>query len=112
MKSLFPALFSIFCLILANTTFAAESGTVDQQGKMLHDKLCISCHTGMFGGDGSGIYTRKDRRVQSLACLKNQVEGCNQNLGFNLTEAQLASILAYLDQTYYKFDNKRGSDKR
>lgn len=103
MKSLLPALFSIFCLILANTTFAAEPGVVGQQGKLLHDKLCISCHTGMFGGDGGGIYTRKDRRVQSLAGLKNQVKGCNHNLGLNLTESQLASILAYLDQTYYKF---------
>jgi len=103
MKSLLPASFSIFLLILANTAFAAEPSVASQQGKSLHDKLCISCHTGMFGGDGSGIYTRKDSKVQSLTGLKKQVQGCNHNLGLNLTEPQLANILAYLNQTYYKF---------
>ncbi|MBU4498939.1 MAG: cytochrome c, partial [Gammaproteobacteria bacterium] len=38
-------------------------------GKTLHDKSCTSCHVSMFGGDGSKIYTRDDRKTQSLSQL-------------------------------------------
>ena len=97
-------IFTCSCLVLSCATFAVEIDANGQQGKVLHDKLCMSCHVGMFGGDGSGIYTRDDRRVHSLQALEGQIGNCNHNLGFNLSKQQLANILDYLSQAYYKFE--------
>lgn len=99
-------IFILSCFSLSSTTFAAAAETSGQKGKVLHDKLCLSCHTGMFGGDGSGIYTRDDRRVHSFPGLEKQIGNCNHNLGFNLNKEQLANILDYLSQTYYMFEKK------
>lgn len=99
-------IFTLSCLGLSTAASAAEAGAGGQNGKALHDKLCLSCHTGMFGGDGSGIYTRDDRRVHSFEELEGQIGNCNHNLGFNLNKEQLESIRVYLGKTFYKFENK------
>lgn len=103
---LFRMIFTFSCVALPAAIYAADSGAASQSGKALHDKLCISCHTGMFGGDGSGIYTREDRKVNSLQRLEGQIGACNHNLGFNLSKEQLANIFDHLNQTYYRFKNK------
>lgn len=97
-------IFSFIVLVLSNAALADEININAQKGRVLHDKLCISCHVGMFAGDGSGIYTRIDRKVNSLQGLRGQIGNCNHNLGLKLTEQQLTTILDYLSQTYYKFD--------
>lgn len=104
--SLLKTILTVSCLFLSSITHAAETEANGQRGKEVHDKLCMSCHVGMFGGDGSGIYTRDDRRVHSLQGLEGQIGNCNHNLGFNLTKQQLANILEYLNQAYYKFEKK------
>jgi mono/diheme cytochrome c family protein len=72
-------------------------------GEKLHKAQCASCHVGRFGGDGSKIYTRADRRVKSASSLAQQITTCNANLGNNLFPEDEANLGAYLNKTYYKF---------
>lgn len=72
-------------------------------GKALHDKSCVNCHVGMFGGDGSGIYTRADRKVRTPQQLAGRIAGCNANTGAGWFPEDEAHVAAYLNQQYYKF---------
>jgi cytochrome c2 len=72
-------------------------------GKTLHNRYCTSCHMGQFGGDGSKIYTRPDRRIRSASSLAQQITTCNANIGNKLFPEDETDIGAYLNQTWYKF---------
>jgi cytochrome c len=72
-------------------------------GKALHDKVCISCHVNMFGGDGSKIYTRADRKTKTAQQLAARISGCNANTGAGWFPEDEAHVAAYLNQQYYKF---------
>ncbi len=72
-------------------------------GKQMVEKNCISCHASSFGGDGSGIYTREDRRVKTTKGLIQQIRNCNTNLGLKWFEDEEMHVAAHLNQTYYKF---------
>lgn len=72
-------------------------------GEKLHKELCQSCHAGRFGGDGSKIYTRADRRVQNAEGLKQQIAACNSMLGTQLFPEDEANLGAFLNSRYYKF---------
>lgn len=73
-------------------------------GKALVEKHCISCHASSFGGDGSGIYTRDDRKVGNGSALVQQIRNCNTNLGLQWFEDEELHVARYLNNTYYKFD--------
>lgn len=81
--------------------FAAGDATT---GKQLVEKNCIRCHAASFGGDGSGIYTRDDRMVQSAKGLIAQIRNCNTMLGLKWFEDEETNVAAYLNKNYYKFD--------
>ena len=72
-------------------------------GKTTHDKQCAGCHVGKFGGDGSKIYTRSDRRVKSASALAQQVTTCNSMLGNQLFPEDELHLAAYLNGQFYKF---------
>ncbi len=94
----------LLALLLAPAVQAAPFAKGDAKaGKALHDKQCVACHIGRFGGDGSKIYTRADHRMKSAASLAQQITTCNANLGNNLFPEDEATIGAYLNQTFYKF---------
>lgn len=77
-----------------------------EQGGVVLDANCSGCHVGMYGGDGSEIYTRPDHRVQTVEGLMQQVEICNVNaLKGALSADQLDDITAHLNETYYKYDD-------
>jgi hypothetical protein len=60
-------------------------------------KKCAGCHD-------SSIYTRKDRRVDSLSRLNSQVRMCDAQLGSNLFDEDITAIVNYLNEEYYHFD--------
>jgi cytochrome c553 len=64
-------------------------------GKFLADK-CNRCHD-------SSVYTRPNRRVQSLEALHNQVRRCDAMLGTKLFEDDLNALVEHLNQRYYHF---------
>ena len=85
--------------VLSSTAMAADI----ERGKSLHDDNCIECHVSIQGGDGSGIYTRADRRIDSLPALRSQVNRCKNSMGVSWPEDQIDDVVAYLNSMYYKF---------
>lgn len=96
---------ALFCsALLVGGAHAAPVAKSDvEAGKILHDKSCVSCHVRMFGGDGSKIYTRADRKVQNKQQLAARISGCNANTGAGWFPEDEAHVAAYLNQQYYKF---------
>jgi mono/diheme cytochrome c family protein len=85
--------------VLSGTAMAADIA----RGKSLHDDNCVECHVSIQGGDGSGIYTRPDRRIDSLPALRSQVKRCKNSMGVSWPEDQIDDVVAYLNSMYYKF---------
>lgn len=73
-------------------------------GKTLHDKSCISCHARMYGGDGSGMYTRDGRMVSNRTELLQRVATCNAMVKAGWNPEEESSVAAWLNQQYYHFD--------
>lgn len=97
--SIFTALslgLTLACLTSAHAANIAR-------GKKLVQENCVKCHAGIVGGDGSKIYTRPNRNIDSLAALNKQVHRCKNALGVSWPEDQIADVVAYLNKTYYKF---------
>lgn len=79
-------------------------GDPENGGQLLADR-CTACHVSMFGGDGSAIYTRPEH-IQSVEGLMKRVEICNDNTqNGELNADQLNDITAYLNETYYLFED-------
>lgn len=74
-----------------------------EHGKALHDQHCTACHIGMTGGDGSVLYTRKNRRVKDLQGLEDQVRRCETNLELKWFDEDTLAVTQYLNNQYYKF---------
>ena len=100
MKTLAFLIGALFGLA-AQSTMAAPNLA---NGKKIEDTKCYKCHAEKSGlGDGTLIYTRKDRRVQGLDRLKVMVARCNTELRLDLFPEDEADVVAYLNQQYYKF---------
>ena len=86
-------LLTMTCLLAAGTP-PATATTGDSAE--LHAANCTSCHD-------DAVYTRKDRRVTSLAGLKKQVQRCELSLGLKWFDEDIDAVTDYLNSTYYKF---------
>lgn len=65
-------------------------------GEKLHATYCVRCHN-------ASVYTRKNRRVNSLSGLMAQVRACSRLPKEPLTLEQVDDLIAYLNKTYYRF---------
>lgn len=73
-------------------------------GELVTEAQCESCHDDRYGGgDGTQIYLRSDRRVNSLAQLATQVSVCNSQLNTGWFPEDEAHVVAYLNKRFYKF---------
>ncbi|MDP1658566.1 MAG: cytochrome c [Methylotenera sp.] len=95
----------LVCLLMLSNLALAEpyTGADAAAGKTLVSKNCTSCHAQSFGGDGSDIYTRTDRKVKTSKGLVAQVRNCNTMLGLKWFEDEELNVAKYLNQSYYKF---------
>ena len=93
---------TILMVLLAGNSLFVQAGDV-QRGKVLHDENCTKCHISLVGGDGSGIYVREDRRIESYSALYKQVKRCKTSLGVPWPEHQIEDVITYLNSTFYKF---------
>ena len=75
--------------------FAEADENID--AKSFVQEKCSNCHD-------SSIYTRKDRRVDSLSRLNSQVRMCDAQLGTSLFDEDITAIVNYLNDNYYHFD--------
>lgn len=102
MAKLLLTLFSLMAFnASANELFAKADVAA---GKALHDKNCVSCHAGSFGGDGSAMYTRDFAKVTDAKKLIAQVRNCNTNIGLKWFEEEELNVAAFLNEMYYKFN--------
>jgi len=83
------------------SSFAANADI--NNGKELHDSNCTSCHISLQGGDGSGIYTRENNRIETYPALIKQVNRCRDSLGVQWPENHVNDVVEYLNTTFYKF---------
>ncbi len=86
-------------------TFATQPGLADDrsEGKALHDAKCLNCH---MMGDHTVLYTRKDRKVDSLKRLGGFVSGCVQNFNIDWFPEEEKKVRDYINATWYKFPTK------
>jgi len=88
-----------FCTILALLAplagLAASPGDA-AAGKRLYDASCTSCHD-------ASVFTRPDRRIQSLDALRGQVQACGHMAKQDFTPQQLQDLVKYLNDRYYRF---------
>jgi cytochrome c553 len=80
--------------MLGGTALAATAEATDAHA--LVEQNCTSCH-------GSEIYTRPDRKIDSLSGLKTQVEACNTNLNTGMFPEEVNAVAELLNEEYYKF---------
>lgn len=91
-----PSLSSIvFALCLPFGAGHALAAT-EFDAKDFVETRCVGCHD-------NSIYTRPNRRVDSLERLEAQVRFCDANLGVGLFDEDIAAIVKHLNDTYYKF---------
>jgi len=71
-----------------------------ENGEALHEEHCVSCH---MMDDHSALYTRQERKVDSLHALGGQVSGCTQALNIAWFPEDEKDVVEYLNATYYHF---------
>jgi cytochrome c553 len=72
-------------------------------GRKLHDAKCVACHQRLAGGDGSGIYTRIDRKIQTPKALLQRIAACNAQVNAGWFPEEEEHAAAFLNRQYYKF---------
>ncbi len=86
----------ILTMALAVLPFVAQADE-PFHAESFHRQKCTGCHD-------TSVYTRSNRRVNSLPRLESQVRMCDANLGIKLFDDDLHALVDYLDKNYYKFD--------
>jgi len=93
-------LFALLPLSVAANPFPKSDA---KAGKKLHDAKCIACHQRLAGGDGSDIYTRIDRKIQTPQALLQRIAACNAQVNAGWFPEDEAHAAAFLNLQYYKF---------
>ena len=90
-------------VLVAAAAADPDTAKIESGRKLVTESKCEACHASKVGGDGSDIYSRKDRRVTSRSKLLPQVAYCNSQLNLGLFPEDEAAIAAYLNSRHYKF---------
>lgn len=97
-------LLALMLLACGASAHADAFETADgKTGKKLVEQHCTACHVAKFGGDGSGVYMRTQRKIKSAEQLTAQIGRCDQAAGTQLSTRQQRDIGAHLNQAYYGF---------
>ena len=81
---------TLIAVLAAGSLHAADVG----HGKSLQQKNCMGCHD-------DAMYTRENRKVTSLGGLQKQVVRCEQSLGLQWFDEDVADVTEYLNTSYY-----------
>lgn len=103
MKMRFSAV--VIPLFACTAAFAEPfaNGNAEAGQKSYEHYKCQVCHIDKFGGDGSAIFTREDRRIKNATSLATQIRKCSTNLGLMMFEDEEENMGAFLNRHYYKF---------
>ena len=83
-------------MLLTPSAYAAPLPGDPASGKRLFDANCTGCHD-------TGVLTRKDRFVQSLDALKEQLDSCAHMASKEFSESETQDLLKYLNDEFYRF---------
>jgi cytochrome c2 len=72
-------------------------------GKTVLEAKCSGCHIARFGGDGSRMFTRPERKASSTASILAWVQRCNANIKTGLGAEEEESVAKFLNEAFYKF---------
>lgn len=100
MNRILIALFALLPLSVTAEPFPKGDATT---GKKLHDAKCVACHKRLVGSDGSDIYTRIDRKIQTPKALLQRIAACNAQVNAGWFPEEEEHAAAYLNRQYYKF---------
>ena len=88
---------SILCAslltVLMPSAYAASLPGDSAEGKRLLDANCMKCHQ-------TDIFTRKDRQVQSLDALKEQLVACSHAAKKEFSASEMQDLLKYLNDQF------------
>ena len=84
-------------LLLTSMVYAEDVPDAANGQKLFNESRCLECH-------GVEVFTRVDRKVKNLAGLESRVRQCDASLSTNWFDDQILDVVAYLNNTYYKFD--------
>jgi hypothetical protein len=87
------------CMEAAATVWAQESNSAEQ----LLEQSCNACHAQMFAGKADQVYVRENRKVKTLAGLRDQTKLWNITASAKWSEQELEAVVQYLNRTYYRF---------
>lgn len=93
----------LVALLAALVGAPALAADVAEGRKLVAQHKCENCHHNKTLGDAKAIYLRKDRRATTMEKLKAQVTACNTELNIGLFPEDEEHIVAFLNETYYKF---------
>jgi hypothetical protein len=71
--------------------------------KLAKEKNCEACHIKIMGGDGSGIYTRQGRLINTPEALLQRVGACSAQTNAGWFPEEEMHVAAYLNEKFYKF---------
>ena len=83
-------------LLLIAALTSAPAFAASENGGTLIQEDCVRCHD-------SSVYTRENRRVQSLPKLGTQVRFCKDNLQITWFDDEVDDVVNFLNKTYYHF---------
>lgn len=89
-----------YSLLIYASMLAASAMADVANGEALHEENCISCH---MLPDHNALYTRSERKVDSLHRLGGQVSACTQTLNIAWFPDDERDVVEYLNMNYYKF---------
>lgn len=95
----------ILLIFITQSVLAADIS----RGKDLHDSNCTSCHKEMMGGDGTEIYTRDVKRIETYPALIRQVKRCRDSLGVPWPDEHVMDVVYYLNKNFYHY--KQNNDE-
>ena len=92
----------LLCASLAASANPFQQGSAPTGQKLFEQLKCNSCHMNMYGGDGSAIFTRPNRKVHNAPQLLAQIGVCGGNVDKEFSAQEKENIAAYLNR-YYNF---------
>ncbi len=92
----FIALVAFMALVGHGVVSHAQPLPVQSRGELLYSTHCISCHS-------KQMHWRSDKQAYDWGSLKFQVRRWQGNAGLQWTEADIAEVARYLNETIYRY---------
>jgi hypothetical protein len=88
---------------LAAACFGAHAAEPVSSAQALLEKSCETCHAQVFAGKVDAVYTRSNRRVNTMQVLIDQVKLWNSAAAAKWSDADIELVARYLNEKYYQF---------